>query len=46
LTIDPADGSPVGDARKLTSALGATAFALAPDGKQILAVKEQSTSHL
>ena len=45
LAIDP-DGAPVGDARKITSALGATTFALAPDGKQILAVKEESTSHL
>jgi Tol biopolymer transport system component len=45
LAIDP-DGSPVGDVRKVTSALGATTFALAPDGKQILAVKEESTSHL
>jgi Tol biopolymer transport system component len=46
LAIDPADGSPQGDPRKLTSALGATTFTLSPDGKQILAVKEQSTSHV
>ena len=45
LTIDP-DGAPIGDARKLTSALGATTFALAPDGSQILAVKEETTRHL
>ena len=45
LEVNP-DGEPVGDVRKLTSALGATTFALAPDGKQILAVKEESTSHL
>ena len=46
LAIDPADGSPVGEAHKLTSALGATTFAMAPNGNQILAVKEESTSHL
>ena len=43
--IDP-DGAPAGEPRKITSALGATTFALAPDGKQILAVKEESSSHL
>ena len=46
LAIAADDGAPAGDPRRLTSALDVTAFALAPDGKQILAVKEQSTSHL
>ena len=46
VAIDPADGSPLGEPRKLTSALAVTTFAMSPDGTQILAVKEQSTSHL
>jgi Tol biopolymer transport system component len=46
LAIEATDGSPLGEPRKLTSALGATTFSLSPDGTQILAVKEQSTSHL
>jgi len=46
LAIDPSDGSTLGEPRKLTSALGATTFTLSPDGRQILAVKEESTSHL
>jgi Tol biopolymer transport system component len=45
-TVNLADGSALGEPRKLTSALGATTFAVSPDGTQILAVKEQSTSHL
>jgi eukaryotic-like serine/threonine-protein kinase len=46
IAIDQADGSPVGDPRKLTTTLEATTFALAPDGRQILAVKEGAESHL
>jgi Tol biopolymer transport system component len=46
LAINAKDGSAAGEPRRLTSALGATNFALSPDGRQILAVKEQSTSHL
>jgi Tol biopolymer transport system component len=44
--IDPRSGSADGQPRRLTSALGATTFALAPDGRQLLAVKEEGTSHL
>ena len=46
LDVNPRDVSPVGQPRRLTSALGATTFALAPDGRQVLAVKEQSQNHL
>jgi Tol biopolymer transport system component len=46
LAINVRDGSAAGEPRRLTSALGATNFALSPDGHQILAVKEQSASHL
>jgi Tol biopolymer transport system component len=46
ISINPADGSSVGDPRKLTTALETTTFAVAPDGKQILAVKEGAETHL
>lgn len=46
LAVDPGDGSARGEPVKVTSALNATTFALSPDGTRILAVKEESTSHL
>jgi eukaryotic-like serine/threonine-protein kinase len=46
LEINPRNGSAVGTPHRLTSALGATTFTMAPDSRQVLAVKEQSTNHL
>jgi len=46
LGISPRDGSAGGKPRRLTSGLGATTFALAPDGRQALVVREESRNHL
>ena len=46
VAVDPRTGERTGEPRRLTSALGATTFALSPDGRQVLAVKENSRSHL
>ena len=41
-----ASGASSGDPERLTSGLDATAFTIAPDGRQLLAVKQKSTSAL
>jgi Tol biopolymer transport system component len=44
--IDPQSGARTGEPERVTSGLGITAFALAPDGRQILAVTEKSHANL
>jgi eukaryotic-like serine/threonine-protein kinase len=44
--INPRNGTAARRPRRLTAALGATTFALSPDGRQALAVKEEGTSHV
>ena len=44
VTIDPATGAKAGEPIRITSGLDATTFAASRDGRQILAVKERSSS--
>ena len=46
VAVDPQSGAKAGEPQRVTSGLDVTAFAMSRDGRQILAVKEKSSSSI